>query len=116
MISEKAKELGRQIGQSNEYKALRRAEQALREDAATVAKLDALQQLTTKVQEMMAAGQMPDPETTNAYDAAVGEVEISPTGQAYAVASKNFEKLMKTVNQHISEGMEMGATSSIITL
>ena len=39
MIWEKAQELGRHIGQSSEYQALRRAEAALRDDADTVAKL-----------------------------------------------------------------------------
>lgn len=116
MISEKAKDLGRQIGQSTEYKTLRRTEQALREDAPTVAKLDAIQKLATKVDQMMAAGQMPDPETTAEYETAVRELELSATGQAYAVARANFEKLMTKVNQDISEGMEQGATSSIITL
>ena len=78
--------------------------------------LDAIQQLATKVDQMMAQGQMPDAETTAAYETAVRELEVSPTGQAYAVARANFEKLMTKVNQEISEGMELGATSSIITL
>ena len=116
MIWEKAKDLGRLIGQSTEYKTLRRAEQALREDAPTVAKLDAIQQLAAKVDQMTAQGQMPDAETTAAYEAAVRDLEVSATGQAYAVARANFEKLMTKVNQEISEGMELGATSSIITL
>ena len=92
MIWEKAKDLGRLIGQSTEYKT------------------------ATKVHQMMAQGQMPDAETTAAYEAAVRELEVSATGQAYAVARANFEKLMTKVNQEISEGMELGATSSIITL
>lgn len=116
MIWEKAKDLGRLIGQSTEYKTLRRTEQALRDDAPTVAKLDAIQQLAAKVDQMMSAGQMPDPETTEAYEQAVRDLEVSPTGQAYAVARANFEKVMTKVNQEISAGMEQGATSSIITL
>lgn len=116
MISEKAKDLGRMIGQSTEYKTLRRTEQALREDAPTVAKLDAIQQLATKVDQMMSSGQMPDPDTTAAYENAVRELEVSTTGQAYAVARANFEKLMTKVNSDISDGMEQGATSSIITI
>jgi len=32
------------------------------------------------------------------------------------VARSNFEKLMSRVNQQISEGMDKGAASSIITL
>ena len=116
MIWEKARDLGRMIGQSNEYKTLRRTEQALREDAPTVAKLDAIQQLATKVDQMMSAGQMPDAETTTAYETAVRELEVSVIGQAYAVARANFEKLMTKVNQEISDGMDQGVTSSIITL
>ena len=65
---------------------------------------------------MVAAGQMPDQATAEAYETAVRELEMSPIGQAYVVARSNFEKLMAKVNQQISEGMEKGAASSIITL
>lgn len=116
MIWEKAQELGRLIGQCPEYKTLRRAEQELREDKDTVAKLDAIQQLAAKVDQMVAQGQMPDQETATAYESAVRELEVSSTGQAYAVARANFEKLMTKVNQQIGDGIEKGATSSIITL
>jgi len=59
---------------------------------------------------------MPDQATAESYEAAVRDLEMSPVGQAYVVARSNFEKLMAKVNQQISEGMEKGATSSIITL
>jgi len=59
---------------------------------------------------------MPDAATAEAYETAVRDLEMSPVGQAYVVARANFEKLMTRVNQQISEGMEKGATSSIITL
>ena len=49
-------------------------------------------------------------------DVAVRDLEVSPVGQSYVTARANFEKLMAKVNQQISEGMEKGATSSIITL
>jgi cell fate (sporulation/competence/biofilm development) regulator YlbF (YheA/YmcA/DUF963 family) len=102
VIWDKAQDLGRLIGQSAEYQALRRAETSLREDKETVAKLD--------------QGQMPDQATAEAYETAVRDLEMSPTGQAYVVARSNFEKLMQKVNQQISEGMEKGSASSIITL
>ena len=116
MIWDKAQELGRQIGQSAEYQALRRAEGSLREDKDTVAKLDQIQTLARQVDQMVAGGQMPDPATAESYENAVRDLEMSPVGQAYVVARSNFEKLMAKVNQQISEGMEKGATSSIITL
>ena len=60
--------------------------------------------------------QMPDQASAEAYEQAVRELEVSPTGQAYAVARANFEKVMIRVNQMIAQGMEKGASSSIITL
>ena len=116
MIWEKAQDLGRQIGQSSEYQALRRAESTLREDKETVTKLDQIQTLARKVDQAIAQGQMPDQTTADAYESAVQDLETSSIGQAYVVARSNFEKLMARVNQQISEGMEKGATSSIITL
>ena len=116
MIWDKAQELGRQIGQSSEYQALRRAESSLREDKETVTKLDQIQTLARKVDQAIAQGQMPDQATAEAYENAVRDLETSTVGQVYVVARSNFEKLMARVNQQISEGMEKGATSSIITL
>ncbi len=116
MIWEKAQELGRMIGQTPEYQALRRAESNLREDRDTVAKLDQIQRLARQVDQLMAQGQMPDQPTAEAYETAVRELETSGSGQAYVVARANFEKLMNKVNQQISEGMDKGATSSINTL
>ncbi len=63
MISEKAQELGRLIGQSNEYQALRRAEQDLRGDADTQLKLDKISTLAKQVDTVIAQGQMPDEAT-----------------------------------------------------
>ena len=116
MIWEKAEELGRLIGQTPECKALRRAETSLRDDKDTVAKLDTIQSLAKQVDDLVAQGQMPDQATAEAYEMAVRELEVSTTGQAYAVARANFEKLMIKVNQLIGQGIEKGATSNIITL
>ncbi len=116
MIWDKAQDLGRMIGQSAEYQTLRRAEATLREDKETVAKLDLIQTLARQVDQMVSSGQMPDQVTAESYETAVRDLEMSPVGQAYVVARANFEKLMAKVNQQISEGMEKGATSSIITL
>lgn len=116
MIDDKAVELGRLIGQSPEYQALTRAETSLRGDQATVAKLDLIQQLARKVDQLVRDGQMPDEETTDAYEEAVRDLELSPVGQTYVVARANFDKLMARVNRQISTGIEKGATSNIITL
>ena len=51
MIWDKAQELGRMIGQSPEYQALRRAETSLRDDRETVARLEEIQTLARKVEQ-----------------------------------------------------------------
>ena len=116
MISDKAQELGRLIGQSNEYQAVRLSEQDLRGDVETQQKLEKISTLAKKVDTVIAQGQMPDEATTLEYETAVRDLETSPIGQRYVTARANFEKLMVKVNEQISAGMEKGATSSIITL
>lgn len=116
MIWDKAEELGRLIGQTQEYKAMRRAETSLRDDKEAQARVDLIQKLARQMDELVAGGQMPDQASAEAYEQAVRELEVSPTGQAYAVARANFEKVMIRVNQMIAQGMEKGASSSIITL
>lgn len=115
-IWERAEEIGRLIGQTPEYKALRRAETTLRDDQDAQGKVDLIQKLARQMDEQVAGGQMPDQATAEAYETAVRDLEVSPTGQAYAVARANFEKVMIRVNQLIAQGMEKGASSSIITL
>lgn len=116
MIWDKAEELGRLIGQTPEYKTLRRAETALREDQEAQAKVDLIQKMARQMDELVSQGQMPDQASAETYEQAVRDLEVSPTGQAYAVARANFEKVMIKVNQLIGQGMEKGASSSIITL
>lgn len=116
MIWEKAQDLGRMIGQTPEYQALRRAENALRADEDTVRKLETIQTLARQMDQLMAQGQMPDQAMTESYEQAVRDLEVSTTGQAFAVARANFDKVMLKVNEQITAGMEKGAASSIITL
>ena len=116
MLDEKALDLGRQIGQSPEYQALRRAETALRADQDAVSRLEKIQELARQVDAAISRGELPDEATTQQYELAVRELELSAAGQAYVVARANFDKLMARVNHQISQGIEKGATSSIITL
>jgi len=78
--------------------------------------LEGIQVLAKKMEQQLATGQEPDEATAQAYEQAVRDLETSSAGQAYVVARANFEKVMSKVNQQISEGMEKGSQSSIITL
>lgn len=116
MIDEKAIELGRLIGQSNEYQAMRRSESGLREDAEAQARLEIISRLTREFDEMVAEGKTPEEEQAKEYETTLRDFEMSPVGQAYLVARANVDKLMQRVNQSIGQGIERGVTSGIITL
>ena len=116
MLFERADELGRLIGQTNEAKALRRAEEALRNDETTRGHLERMQTIARQMDLVMAQGQMPEEGAAETYEQAVREFELSPIGQAYIVARTNFEKVMARINEEMAKGIEKGATSSIITL
>jgi len=116
MIDDKAQELGRLIGQAPEYQALRRADQALRDDGEAQKRLESISRLTREFDQMMAQGQAPDEAKAQEYEKTLHEFELSPVGQSYLVARANVDKLMSKVNQMIADGMERGAVSGIITL
>lgn len=116
MLFERAEELGRLIGQTNEAKALRRAEEALRNDETVRGHLERMQTTARQMDQLMAQGQMPDEAMTQSYEATVREFELSPVGQGYIVARTNFEKVMQKVNEEMAKGIEKGTSSNIITL
>lgn len=116
MLFERAEELGRLIGQTNEAKALRRAEEALRNDEPTRGYLEKMQTVARQMDQAMAQGEMPVEGAAELYEQSVREFELSPIGQAYIVARSNFEKVMAKINEEMAKGIEKGATSSIITL
>lgn len=116
MIEDKAKELGRLIGQSSEYQAVKRASDALNEDKDTVTLLQQMEQLRLTAQRMMQQGQRPTEEMEHQLDGLLGQVQGRATYQRLLVAQENFDKTMGKVNDWIMDGIERGSASPIITL
>jgi cell fate (sporulation/competence/biofilm development) regulator YlbF (YheA/YmcA/DUF963 family) len=116
MIDSKAKELGRLLGQSDEYKALRRANDDLGADRDAVANLQRMEALRRDAQRMIQAGQEPTAEMERELDELLGKVQVTAGYQRAIAAQENFDKLMMQVNQWIAEGIRSGAASPIITL
>lgn len=116
MIEDKAQDLGRLIGQSAEYKAVRRTNEALGQDAPAVAILKQMEQLRMNAQQMIQRGERPTEEMERDLDALLGQVQQMPVYQRLVSAQENFDKTMSKVNDWIVDGIEKGATSSIITL
>jgi cell fate (sporulation/competence/biofilm development) regulator YlbF (YheA/YmcA/DUF963 family) len=116
MIEDKAKELGRLIGQSPEYQAVKRANDALSQDTAAVALLRQMEQLRINAQQMIQRGERPTEEMEKELDGLLGQVQGQAVYQRLVAAQENFDKIMGKVNDWIVDGIERGAASSIITL
>jgi cell fate (sporulation/competence/biofilm development) regulator YlbF (YheA/YmcA/DUF963 family) len=116
MIEDKAKELGRIIGQSSEYQAVKRANDALGGDKDAVALLRRMEELRMDAQRMMERGERPTEQMEHDLDELLGKVQSNPTYQRLVVAQENYDKIMMKVNDWIVDGIKKGATSSIITL
>ena len=116
MLEEKAKELGRLIGQSPEYQALKKSSEGLNEDRAAVALLKEMERLRGEAQQMIQRGENPTPEMEQQLDSMLEKIQVQPAYQRAVTAQENFDKIMIRVNQWIMDGMKKGAASPIITL
>ena len=116
MIEDKAKELGRMIGQSPEYKEIKRANDALNDDRETVSLLQQMEQLRVEAQRLLQRGERPTADMEGRLDTLLSQIQSKPNYQRLLVAQENFDKVMSRVNDWILEGIEKGAASPIITL
>ena len=108
MIEDKAKELGRLIGQSTEYQAVKRASDALNEDKDTVALLQKMEQLRVDAQRMMQRGERPTEEMEKQLDALLGQIQGRAAYQRLLVAQENFDKIMGARERLDSRGHREG--------
>ena len=116
MVEDKAKELGRMIGQSSEYQGLKRASEALNEDKESVVLLQDMEKLRGEAQQLIQRGESPSLDMEQKLDALLEKIQTQPAYQRAVSAQENFDKLMLRVNQWIMDGMKKGAASPIITL
>lgn len=116
MLEEKSADLGRLIGQSSEYQAVKRANEALNNDRDAVTLLRQMEQIRTDAQQMIDKGENPTPEMEQQLDGLLSQVQGNPVYQRAIVAQDNFDKLMMRVNGWIMDGIKKGAASPIITL
>jgi cell fate (sporulation/competence/biofilm development) regulator YlbF (YheA/YmcA/DUF963 family) len=115
-LEEKARELGRLIGQSDEYRAVTRANEGLTADADATAVLKQMEGLRREAQAMIQRGEEPTEDMEKTLDDLLTKVQSNDAYQRVAVAQENLDKVMRRVNDWISDGITKGAQSSIITL
>lgn len=115
-LEDRARDLGRLIGQSAEYQSMRRVSQSLHGDEKASSLLREMEQLQLEAQRMIERGEQPGADMEQRLDALLGEVQGNRTYQEMVVAQENFDKVMARVNEWILEGIRSGAASPIITL
>lgn len=111
---ERARELGRLLGQTDEYQALLRARKALAEDRELTTLLNRLAELDGRMVQSLERGEAPTAEDQGEYEQNFTKVQASPVYQAVVAAQSNFERVLKRVNDEIAKGIEAGAQSRII--
>ncbi len=116
MLEERAKELGRLIGQSQEYQNVKRANDALTNDAEAMRILAEMEKIRGAAQESIARGMQPGEEVEKQLDDLLSTVQHNAAYQKVLVAQENFDKLMARANSWILDGIRKGAASPIITL
>lgn len=110
----KARELGRSIGQTEEYKALERARNHFSSDREAVARVNKLAELETDIAQALQRNEEPAESTKQEYERVFSELQSSAAYQSMVAAQSNFDRVLTKVNEEISHGVETGASSRII--
>jgi cell fate (sporulation/competence/biofilm development) regulator YlbF (YheA/YmcA/DUF963 family) len=114
MIWEKAREVGRLVAQSDEYKAFKRANTQMADDRDLVTRLNRLNELQVSFQRSVEGGNEPPLEEQEEFERLATEVQGSSVYQGYASAQANFDRLMMRIQEEIAKGVEAGEQSRII--
>ena len=111
---EKARDLGRLIGQTDEFKALQRARERVGDDREVVSLINRLDELEQEVGRSLRRGEAPPATIRQEYDDLVSKLQASPVYQSLVAAQANFDRILTRVNEEIGKGMEAAAQSRII--
>jgi cell fate (sporulation/competence/biofilm development) regulator YlbF (YheA/YmcA/DUF963 family) len=113
-IQEKAREIGRLLSQTSEYKALKQANERLGEDRESVTLLNRLSALEEELSSSLRAGREPSAEQEAEYESIAEELQQKSTYQALVAAQSNFDRYMVRINEEIGQGIKAGENSRII--
>ncbi len=114
-IETAAKDLGKMIAQTPEYKYYTAAAKDVDEDKETSELMRKLKEIEEKVVKAQEEGQEIGEKTRGEYTEVMQEVQGKPMVQALIASQENYMKLMNKVNNQISQGIQEGAQSRIIT-
>ena len=113
-ITEKAQEIGRLLSRTDEYQAVKRANDRLGEDRDTITAMNRLADLEDQITAYLRAGREPEAEVQEEFTRLAEQVQQRAAYQAVVSAQANFERLMARINEEIARGIEAGEQSRII--
>ncbi len=111
---ERAREVGRLLSQTDEYQALKRANDRLSDDREAVTRMNRLAELQDELAVSLHRGVEPSQELQDEYERLVGEIQQNSVYQGLVAAQSNFDRLMSRINDEIARGIEAGSQSRII--
>ena len=113
-IEERARDLGRLVSQTEEYKSLKRANELLGEDRESVTLMNRLAELEEALTNSIRSGREPAAEMQEEFTKLAEQIQQKSIYQAVVAAQSNFERLMGRINEEIGRGIEAGEQSRII--
>ena len=111
---EKAREVGRLVAQTDEFKAFKRANDQLADDREAVSRINRLSELQETIAQALQRGEEPGEAEREEYETIVNAVQANAAYQAFEVARANFDRLMARIDEEIAKGIEAGEQSRII--
>ncbi len=113
-MQEMALNLGQSMGRTDEYKALKRAMDAMGDDRELTELKSQLEALESQIEGLLRSGQQPEDQIKTDYEEAIGRLQANGTYQRLVAAQSNFDKIVHRVNETIARGIQEGGESRII--
>jgi cell fate (sporulation/competence/biofilm development) regulator YlbF (YheA/YmcA/DUF963 family) len=113
-MQEMALSLGQSMGRTEEYKALKRAMDAMGDDRELSELKSQLEKLESEIEVLLRSGQQPEDQIKADYEEAIGKLQANGTYQRLVAAQSNFDKIVHRVNETIARGIQEGGESRII--
>lgn len=104
-VIEKAKELGREIKETDEFKELERANESIKEDQIASKIIEDINDIQQKINFSQNSGVQPSPEQISQFNDLKEKMESNLTIQSFMKAQEQFNEIMQNINSAISEGI-----------
>lgn len=113
-IQERAQEIGKLLSRTDEYQAVKKANERLGDDRETITLMNKLADLEDQITAYIRAGREPEQAIQDEFSQLAEKVQQQSAYQAVVAAQSNFERLMGRINEEIAKGLEAGEQSRII--